>query len=170
MNMGWVWCYRPLIPHPEAGRNIIGRPAWSTREFQAGQGFIARPYLGEQKEYRKYLQCRKKLANRQRILGQNMCNCVYISGSLKGNSSHSLVCLNAQSPIGGTVSEGLRGVTLLTEMCHWAWPLMDQKPTTFPVRFLCLVLVNKIVSFQLLLQYCALPTCCHDLHHGGHEL
>lgn len=79
--MDWAWCYRPMILHSEAGRNFIARSAWSTREFQANQGIITKPYLGEWGEYRKYLQCRKKISNvasRQRIIGQSMCNFVYI--------------------------------------------------------------------------------------------
>lgn len=52
-------------------------------------------------------------------------------------------------PIDGAVWEGLGGVVLLEEVCHWGWALM-LKLTRFLVIALCLVLVSDLNS-QLLL-------------------
>lgn len=35
--------------------------------------------------------------------------------------------LTVWSPVGGTVSEGLGGMILLEEMCHWGWTSRFQK-------------------------------------------
>jgi hypothetical protein len=37
-----------------------------------------------------------------------------------------LIYLNTWSPVSGTISEGLRSVALLAEVCHWGkgWDLM----------------------------------------------
>jgi hypothetical protein len=43
------------------------------------------------------------------------------------NGSHRLIYLNTCPPVGGTVWEGLGGVALLEEVCHWGWALMFQK-------------------------------------------
>ena len=42
---------------------------------------------------------------------------------------HRLIYLNACFSVGGTVWEGLRGVALLEQVCHWVWALRFQKPT-----------------------------------------
>ena len=55
---------------------------------------------------------------------------------------HRLMSLNAWSSIGGTVWEGLEGVSLLVEVCHWKWALGFQKPVPFLLSSLCLVLMN----------------------------
>jgi hypothetical protein len=39
-------------------------------------------------------------------------------GGFNEHGPHRLICLNAWSPVSGTVWEGLRGVALLEEMCH----------------------------------------------------
>ena len=39
----------------------------------------------------------------------------------------SIKCLKAWSLFGDTVLEGLEGMTLLEEMCHWGWALRFQK-------------------------------------------
>ena len=36
------------------------------------------------------------------------------------------------SPVGGTVWEGLGGVALLEEVCHWEWALRFQKAHSNP--------------------------------------
>ena len=41
------------------------------------------------------------------------------------NGSHRLIYLNVLTPVGGTVWEGLVGVALLKEVCHWEWDLMS---------------------------------------------
>lgn len=39
---------------------------------------------------------------------------------LNENGPHRYLCLRAWSPVGGTVSKGLRGMALLEKVCHWA--------------------------------------------------
>lgn len=40
-------------------------------------------------------------------------------GGLNKNGLHRFIFLNIWSPVGGTVQEGMEGVTLLDEVCHW---------------------------------------------------
>ena len=44
-------------------------------------------------------------------------------GILNENGSHRLIYLNVWSPVGGPVWEGLGGVALLKEVCHWGQTL-----------------------------------------------
>ena len=46
-------------------------------------------------------------------------------------------CLNAWSPDGGPVGEGLGGMALLEEVCHWREVLGFQKPKPTPVIPFC---------------------------------
>jgi len=39
---------------------------------------------------------------------------------LDGNGPQRLMCVNTWSPVGKTVWEGLGGVALLEEVCHWS--------------------------------------------------
>jgi hypothetical protein len=69
------------------------------------------------------------------------------------------ICSNAWSPTGGTVWEGLRGVSLLEEVCHWGWALWFQEPKPVPVSFFstsCLWVSVPALS------YCssAVSACC----------
>lgn len=48
-------------------------------------------------------------------------------GGLHEHDSHRLTCLNAWSPISGTVWEGVRGVALLKDMCYWRRALNFQQ-------------------------------------------
>ena len=43
------------------------------------------------------------------------------------NEYHQLICLKTWSSVGGIVWEGLRGVALLEEVCHWEKALRFQK-------------------------------------------
>ena len=52
-----------------------------------------------------------------------------LSGSLNENDPCSLIYLNAWLPVGRTIWEGLGGVALLEEVCHWGWALRFHKPT-----------------------------------------
>jgi hypothetical protein len=61
-------------------------------------------------------------------------------GGLNENGTHRLICLNAQSPLGRTVWEGLGGVASLKEMCYWEWALRFQKSIPFPALSLSLSL------------------------------
>jgi len=66
--------------------------------------------------------------------------------------------LNTQALAGGTVWEGFGGVALLEEVCHWEWALRFQRSMPFPVSALCLLLMDRHVSSQLLLpQHACLP-------------
>ena len=55
-------------------------------------------------------------------MGQVLALC----GGLNENGSHGLIYLKACSPVGGTFWEGLRGVALLEEVCHWKQVLRFQ--------------------------------------------
>jgi hypothetical protein len=66
------------------------------------------------------------------------------------------------SPVGGTIWEELGDVALLEEMCHWGQALRVQCLTLFPVRILCLLLVDKNVNYQLLFKE---PIAMFLLHH-----
>jgi hypothetical protein len=46
---------------------------------------------------------------------------VWLCGALKETGLHRLIYLNACSAVGRTVWEGLGGVALLEEVCHWGW-------------------------------------------------
>lgn len=67
-----------------------------------------------------------------------------------------LIRLNIWSPVNGTIWEGLGGVALLEEVCFWGQALRFEKPTPFPVKFLCLLLIDGYMSYQLLFQC---PAC-----------
>ena len=72
-------------------------------------------------------------------------------GGLNENGTHRLIRLNAQSPLGRTVWEGLGGVASLKEMCYWEWALRFQKSIPFQ-RSLCLSLSLSLplsLSFSL---------------------
>jgi hypothetical protein len=67
------------------------------------------------------------------------------------NGSHRLMCLSTWFPVGGTIWEGLGGLALLKEGCHWEQALsvvclLSLPSSTFPVVF-------QDVSSQLLLQH-----------------
>ena len=80
-----------------------------------------------------------------------------------------LLCLNTWSPVGETVREGLGGVALLEEVCHWGRALKLQRPLSFPANLLCLVVVSQDVRSQLLLQcHACLHAYCLVLYHDGH--
>jgi hypothetical protein len=54
-------------------------------------------------------------------------------------------------------------MALLKKVCHWKWALMFKKHTLFPVSSLCLLLADKDINSQLLLQH--LPACYHAFQH-----
>ena len=58
----------------------------------------------------------------------------------------------------GTVSEGLGGVAMLEEMCHWQWTLRFQKRMPF---FWLKVDVSKY-KFLVTDLVSSLSACCHD--------
>lgn len=63
-------------------------------------------------------------------------------------------------PVGETIWERLEYVGLLEEVCYLSWALMYEKPRSFLVRPLCLLLVDPYVNSQQLLQChvaCLLP-------------
>jgi hypothetical protein len=51
-----------------------------------------------------------------------------------------LIYLNTWSSVGGTLWEGLEGVALLEEVCHWKWGLRFQKLMPLPISALSLLL------------------------------
>lgn len=51
-----------------------------------------------------------------------------VCGGLDENVSHRLKYLNSWFPGARTVWEGLGGMALLEEACHWVWVLRFQKP------------------------------------------
>jgi hypothetical protein len=59
---------------------------------------------------------------------------------------HRLICLNTWSSIGGIVWEGLGGVDLLEEVCHWGWALRFNRVAPLLVCSLCLMLAERDVS------------------------
>lgn len=64
-----------------------------------------------------------------------------------------LIDLNACFPVGGTVWEGLGGIALLDDVCHWVQTLRFQKPKPFPFKSLSAWwLLSQDVNSQLLLQ------------------
>ena len=63
----------------------------------------------------------------------NVYECVVhtLCGGYNEKVFHWLTELTAWSPAGGTVWEGLGGMALLEEVCHWRWVLRFQKPMLF---------------------------------------
>ena len=82
-------------------------------------------------------------------------------GSLNENDLYRLNVLNIWFLLCGTIWEGLGGVTLLGEACHWGWTFRLQKSMLFPGSSVCLIL-DIGCKLQLLLQ--AKPDPCHDGH------
>jgi hypothetical protein len=76
---------------------------------------------------------------------------------------HRFLYLSAQSPVDGTVGEGLGDVTLSEKVCHWGWALKFQKTQAIlnMVSF-CFWLVSQVVNSQLLLQR---PIIVPSRHH-----
>ena len=70
-------------------------------------------------------------------------------GGLNETGPHGVKCLNSWIPVGGTVWEGLGGVALFEEVCHWEWALK------FPVCSLYLLLVVQDVN--------SLRCSCHEV-------
>ena len=58
----------------------------------------------------------------------------YSCDGLNENGPHRLIYLNAWLRVGRTVWEGIGGVALLEEVCHWR--------AGFDASFLCLTLVD----------------------------
>lgn len=52
-------------------------------------------------------------------------------GALNENAPHRLMCLNTWYPVSRTVWEGLGGVALLKEMCHWGKLWGQNRPTSW---------------------------------------
>ena len=73
-------------------------------------------------------------------VGFEVCGCLNKNGLLR------LMCLNSWSSVSGTLWEGLGGVTLSQELCHWGWTLRFLKHMPFPVSPLCLVPAGYDVS------------------------
>lgn len=82
-------------------------------------------------------------------------------GSLDENGPYRLMYFNIWFSAGLTIRERLEGMVLLEEVCHWERTLRLLKLMPFPVNSLCLLLVDKDVRSQLLLQHraCLLPPC-----------
>lgn len=76
------------------------------------------------------------------------------------------------APAGETVLGGLGSLALSEKMTHWRLALRFQKPTSFSVSFLCLLLIDPDVRPQLLVQchVCLLVACCDVPHPAGHGL
>ena len=58
-----------------------------------------------------------------------------VSGALNENGPCGLIYLNTQSPVSGTVWEGLGAVALLEEVSHWGWALKFTKTHIIPNAF-----------------------------------
>ena len=71
---------------------------------------------------------------------------------LDENGTHRLICLNVCPLVVGLFGEGIGGVVLLEEVCHWGWDSRFQSPHTIPSVSLCLLLVGYNVGSQLRLQ------------------
>ena len=90
-------------------------------------------------------------------------------GGLNENCPQRLMYLNTWSPVGGNIWEGLGGVVLLEEVCHWGWDLRFKKPTSFPVSSLgfCLSVTRELSATA---SAPCLPACCHAPRHEGRRL
>ena len=75
------------------------------------------------------------------------------------NVPFGLIDLKAWSPVGGTAWEGLGGIAVLEDVCHWVWALRFQKPKPFLFKSLSAWwLLPQDVNSQLLLQ-CSACLC-----------
>lgn len=72
-------------------------------------------------------------------------------GGLNKNGPNKLIGLNVWSPVGGIVWEGLGGVALLKEFCHWEQALRFHKTGAISQSALCLLFAIQDVSTQLFL-------------------
>ena len=81
---------------------------------------------------------------------------------LNENGPHRLICLNAWSPVVGTVWEGLGVVALMEKVCHWGLGFEVSKALCLCLSlfFSTCYLWIRMYSSQLLLRYhaCVLPT------------
>lgn len=85
--------------------------------------------------------------------------------SLDENGPPRLISVNTWFPVGGTVLEGLEGITLLGKRHHWEWTLKFQQTAHTPSWLsLCL----KVWAFGNCPR--CLLACCHAPCHDGHSL
>lgn len=68
-----------------------------------------------------------------------------------------------------TISEGLRGVSLLEGVCHWAWALSIQMFTPSPVSLCSLAPCLWISKHSATVSVPCLSACCHAPCHVGHR-
>jgi hypothetical protein len=91
-------------------------------------------------------------------------------GGLSEDASLKFICLNAWASVSGTVWEGLGGVALLEEVCHWRWALSFPKPCQaqfLPLSWLpaaCGSGCNLLATAPVL----CLTVCHHDPCHDGY--
>lgn len=93
----------------------------------------------------------------------------------KKNGSRRLVHLNSCSTVGEIVWEGLKGVALLEEVCHWGWALSFKKPMSFLVSSSLSLHVPASLCSVVIVSTCKLSATapesfCHAPHHSGHGL
>lgn len=67
--------------------------------------------------------------------------------ALNENGPHRLRYVNSWFPVDGPVWEILGGMSL-EKVCQWEWAFRLQKPVSFPIGSLFLLLADKDVSFQ----------------------
>lgn len=68
-----------------------------------------------------------------------------------------------------TISEGLRGVSLLEGVCHWAWALSIQMFTPSPVSLCSSAPCLWISKHSATVSVPCLSACCHAPCHVGHR-
>ena len=78
----------------------------------------------------------------------------YVHGVLKGKCFLLSWNLNAWSPVCRAVWEGLEGMTLWEEVCHWEQALTFRRPMVFLLHSLSACAALQIVSSQLLQWSC----------------
>jgi hypothetical protein len=75
-----------------------------------------------------------------------------------------------RSSVGGTVWEGLGGVTSLEKMCHWGAGFEVPKAHTVPSELSWSYACELRSEFFATAPVPCLPVCCYGLHHNSNGL